>query len=121
MSDNKSVLPWSLPEECEICGSKPFFYRWSDLHGQGMCNTCGLPYQLRDISKEKNRKVPYTSVYPQVIIKLKEYYQETKKQVWLGIFMGKRPQWVINSIKDFEKWVDQKYPKFFEELGNEKN
>jgi len=64
---------------CEICGESQGF-NWSDRHGEGMCNSCGAPYDLL----EKPHKL---CLKPEWVPVLKRYWNEEKRYMGLGSIM----------------------------------
>jgi len=87
-------------DPCEICGQSVGF-NWSDLNGEGMCNSCGTPYNLRKTPRKINIKETWVPV-------LKKYWQETEQYMGLGQIVIERdyPE-AITGREAFNSWLDK--------------
>jgi hypothetical protein len=102
----------STPFACEICGSSPAAFSWSDLHGEGMCCTCGTPYQIIHYEGEapERRRAdlpPRINLRPGWAAVCKQYWDETKAYMGLGsiMIMGDYPQ-CERGRRAFNVWLD---------------
>ena len=85
-------------QPCEICGEYAGF-NWSDLHGEGMCNRCGTPYDLKASPRTINVKSEWIPI-------IRQYWEETKQYMGLGqiLIEGDYPE-CIEGKRKFFKWV----------------
>jgi hypothetical protein len=92
---------------CQICGHE-LYYRWSDLHGEGVCSTCGTPYQILQYD-EQNRRIPDAApsinVRDEYVPWLKRYWEETHQHMGLGQYVLAVPY--AKKRKAFNDWMDQ--------------
>ena len=92
--------------ECVTCGAKPACYIWSDYSGEGMCNQCGTPYQLKWGSDEQKAegKYPYLNLRETWVPVVRRYYAETQAFTYLGtMFVGSPP-----GQAEFFAWVKER-------------
>ena len=93
-------------QECVICGKNPMSFQWSDYSGEGMCQDCGCPYQLKwgsDKQKEEGN-YPYLNLKKEYIPILKEYWNEHHNWTYLGRSLGYAP-----GLEEFGIWVEKYY------------
>ena len=92
---------------CIVCGSElAANVRWSDYHGEGICMTCGTPYQLLHYENDKRvEKPPIINIKPEYIPKLQKYWNETHRPMSLGTYMGRNPE--PENQKAFYEWFDK--------------
>jgi len=91
---------------CIVCGNK-LQCRWTDYNGEGVCLTCGTPYQLINGTDEqiKNNNYPYCNLRNEWIPIVKEYFEETKKFTFLGTSFSE-----TTGSQAFAEWVKKNYP-----------
>jgi len=90
---------------CQICGEE-LHCRWTDYSGEGVCLTCGAPYQLKWGTEEQKQdnKYPYLNINPKYIPIIKEYWEQTKKFVFLGTSLTEN-----TGIADFNAWMEENH------------
>ncbi len=88
---------------CVVCLESPTRFQWSDYSGEGMCQRCGTPYQLKWGSSEQKTegRYPYLSVKDEWVPVLRRYYEETGKWVCHGMMLNGHP-----TRGEFGQWVD---------------
>lgn len=94
-------------DACEVCGTNPISYQWSDYSGEAMCRACGTPYQLKWGSEQQKAEgaYPYLSLKPEWVPVVREYFKETGRFTCLGQMLGGGP-----GLREFNEWVDAHYP-----------
>ena len=75
------------PFTCLICEEVAGF-NWSDLHGEGMCNKCGMAYMLLKDGK---------SITPEVIV----------MEEWIPVFKKEKAQMTIHRLGDSGYMFDE--------------
>lgn len=71
---------------CAVC-DWPLSFRWSDTHGVGVCNRCGLPYRIYHYENDARVAKPPTIAVKEAWLPLaREYWQQNKKRVFPGIY-----------------------------------
>lgn len=85
---------------CQVCGENAGF-NWSDLHGEGMCNRCGIPYNL----KEKPFKININDEWVPVF---KKYWKETQDYIGAGQILIERdyPE-CVKGMQRFYAWLGE--------------
>lgn len=103
------------PFTCLICEEVEGF-NWSDLHGEGMCNKCGMAYMLLEDGK---RITPKINVKEEWISVFKKYWEETHKYMGLGTIMIARdyPE-CIEGLEALDKWLEE-HPELIPEKEEE--
>lgn len=98
--------------KCQICG-EDLRCRWSDYHGEGVCMTCGAPYQLINGSEEQKAegKYPYINFLPQFIPAFKEHWEATHQFVFGGYSFKED-----TGAKEFHEWLEKNYPNLVKEI-----
>ena len=93
-------------DRCLICG-KQLVCRWTDYSGEGVCISCGCPYQLKWGSDEQKKEgnYPYIGLRDEWIPILKEYWEETHQFTFLGMSFEER-----TGQAEFNKWLKEKHP-----------
>jgi hypothetical protein len=92
--------------KCEICDDA-ISYEWTDLHGEAICWRCGTPYQLYQYDENKKRipdAEPTINIKDEYIPMLKQYWNENKKHMGLGTYLGK-PKYPEKHHAFFD-WLD---------------
>jgi hypothetical protein len=92
---------------CVICDSHPVAYQWSDYHGEGMCQKCGAPYQLKAGSELQQKEGNYPCLnFADGFDKIaKEYWKETKQFVHYGQSFSRR-----DGVAQFNLWFEKSHP-----------
>jgi hypothetical protein len=92
--------------KCLVCG-KELACRWTDYHGEGVCLTCGTPYQLihYDENNKRIERSPQINIKKEYIAKLQQYWEETKKTMSLGIYLGRNPE--PENYNAVIEWLDR--------------
>lgn len=85
--------------KCVICNENCGF-NWSDLHGEGMCNKCGVAYYLKE-------STPLPQFSDDWIPALQAYWEETHKYMGLGTIMILRdyPE-CVEGRELLDQWLD---------------
>lgn len=88
----------SEPFVCLVCDGAHGF-NWSDAHGEGMCNNCGTPYNLKSDPPRMNIKADWLPT-------LRRYFSETSAYMGLGQIMIARdyPE-CIEGQRKFSEWL----------------
>lgn len=96
---------------CAVCGES-LQCRWTDLNGEGVCLTCGVPYQLVNGTDEQiaGGKYPYCNVNPEWLPIVKRHWEETHLFVFLGTSFSE-----ITNQSKFCSWAKKNYPEKFAE------
>ena len=72
---------------CAIC-DQPLRCRWTDLHGEAVCLTCGAPYQLLHYEgKQRVTRPPRLKCRDEYVSRLRRYWQETRKPSGFGTYI----------------------------------
>ena len=102
--------PDTTEVKCAGCGLE-LQGSWTDYHGQVICVTCGLPYQILFYEKDENgnitkplHKPPEISVREELVPFIKKYYEETKRACGLGMFLTPYPD-ITENLKAFVEWL----------------
>ena len=92
------------PFTCLICEEVAGF-NWSDLHGEGMCNKCGMAYMLLEDGKSITPKI---TVREEWIAVFKKYWEETHRYMGIGTIMIARdyPE-CIKGLEALDKWLEE--------------
>lgn len=96
--------------ECEICGDQPPTVTWVDLHGEGVCTNCGVPYMLIHYDEDDNRidKPPKLQVKEDWVPVVKEYWEKTGEFMGLGTILNYRSYPKFKEAKEkFLNWVKE--------------
>jgi len=107
-------------KNCLVCDEELKGY-WTDYNGQIKCRTCGMTYQilgchLKDEYLKKNNITSddiaerYCDNFDLLPI-YRDYYQENKKILPIGFYMGK-PPWSEEDDEHFYKWLAQNADKY---------
>jgi len=97
---------------CIVCETKSPSFNWSDLHGEGMCNICGVPYQIVQYEKLEDGKSgdrldipPKCNMKDTWIPAIKKCWEENHKYLGLGQIMIYRdyPK-CLEGRKFFDEW-----------------
>ena len=86
-------------EACLVCENELVF-AWTDLHGEGVCRTCRVPYM---ILKDGKDQPPEITVKEDVIPVLKEYWEQHKRPLGLGNYITGNPY--EEDFQAFFKWA----------------
>lgn len=108
--------PSAADQTCVVCGDSPMFFQWSDYSGEGMCQQCGCPYQLKwgsDKQREEGN-YPYLRIREDVLPILREYWNETHKFTCFGIMLGDKP-----GLAEFNEWAKPKHPELYDDEPEE--
>lgn len=101
---------------CLVCDTPDPSYSWTDYSGEGTCNTCGTPYQLKWGELRDGESYPRLNVKPEALPMLRRYYVETKALNGHGTFMLLRdyPEHAEGRRLFLEWWDVHKseYPEF---------
>ncbi len=105
------VITANYKKKCEIC-CDTLFCRWTDYHGEGVCETCGTPYQLINGTEEqkKENNYPYLKLKKEWIPIVKEYWDKTQQFVFHGTSMSE-----TTGLIEFWKWVEDNHPEMMKE------
>ena len=99
---------------CIICNNE-LSCRWADYSGEGVCLTCGTPYQLKWGSEEqrKEAKYPYCNLNKKYINIIREYWNDKKTFVFLGRSFNEH-----TGIKELNEWLEINHPELIEKNKN---
>ena len=100
--------------KCEICGEE-LRCTWTDFHGEGTCNTCGAPYQLKEYSgAPPDQKYPHiTGLKPEFIPIFKEHWEKTRRKVRLGRYVIPADySGVAEERAEFDEWLKNNHPEW---------
>jgi len=100
---NEHLKPGAV---CEICGAA-LWCRWTDRHGEGVCLTCGAPYQILQYGEDDKLMdlPPKLNLKPECIPVVKAYWAETKRFVFYGTSINE-----TTGLREFADWVKAKHP-----------
>lgn len=103
--------PSAKGQTCAICGDSPMRFQWSDYHGEGMCQKCGTPYQLRAGSEAQKEEgaYPYINLDERWVPVVREYHEETGAFACLGQMLGRAP-----GREEFFEWAQERHPELFD-------
>ena len=95
--------------KCAVCDTENTAFQWSDYHGEGMCRTCGCPYQLRGGSDEmeKEGKYPYLTMRDDFVPLARQFFAEKKQWVHYGVSFSRS-----DGMRELNQWIDEHYPDF---------
>ena len=74
---------------CLVCSIKNPSFSWTDKHGEGVCMTCGTPYQLMSGGKVEE-DFPRINIDEHYVDVIKRYWNETNQFMGLGSYLGFR-------------------------------
>lgn len=94
-----------LDMNCVVCG-KELHFTWTDHYGVGECAECGTPYNIEGY---RNIKETRCALKEEDIPIIKEYWEETKRKMVLGPFMG-YTRLQSEQIQVFNEWIEERYP-----------
>lgn len=98
--------------DCVVCGTNlRGNWLWTDANGVGFCITCGMTYVIagyRDFTETK------PGIRKEDILIFKEYWDETKRSVSLGFYMGQTAV-QRNHIIAFNDWIEKKHPELLKQ------
>lgn len=96
----------TMSYNCDICGNK-LQGRWTDLHGEMTCSTCGTPYLILHYDKDHNRisKEPEVTIWDWYIPHLKTYWNDRKRNMGLGTWLLRNPR--QSDYDAFIDWLDE--------------
>lgn len=96
---------------CIICRTQNPYFNWSDLHGEGMCDICGTPYQL--LQYDKGGKliedaIPKINIKKSWIPLLIKYWEEKHTYMGLGQTMTFSPYPECKEGQEkFYAWIEE--------------
>lgn len=99
--------PSAEGQKCVVCESDPMTFQWSDYSGEGMCRSCGTPYQLKWGSDKQVEEgaYPYLSMNDHFLPIAREYFKETGRFVCYGMMMGPKP-----GMSRLIDWLEKNHP-----------
>lgn len=99
---------------CAVC-EKRLLFRWSDTHGVGVCDTCGLPYTIYHYENDARVEKPPSIAVKEAWLPLaREYWTETNRRVFpgafdMGIFRSRGSRTYSGAtdddMRDFDDWL----------------
>lgn len=85
---------------CQVCNESAGF-NWSDLHGEGMCNRCGTPYNIKEKPHQINIREEWIPVF-------KTYWEETREYMGMGqIVVWRDYPECERGRRKFYEWLDE--------------
>lgn len=93
--------------DCVVCGNNLHRnWLWTDANGVGFCATCGVTYAIAGYRTFTETKC---TLLPSDIPIVKEYWEETKRPMSFGFFMGQSPI-QRERVLAFNAWIEEKHP-----------